>query len=97
MTSRPTCLQIRDEIKKYVVGAPARVGLVAPNSVQVPAGGTGLDPSQTSFFQVCTVGWPVMTGMTWLVIAEQALQERSTRGLTVMQRSQNFTQQRGVL
>ena len=44
-------LQLRDEIEKYKVGAPARVGLVAPNDVVVPAGNTGLDPSQTSFFQ----------------------------------------------
>lgn len=34
------------------VGAPARVGLVAPVDVVVPPGNTGLDPSQTSFFQV---------------------------------------------
>lgn len=34
------------------VGAPARVGLVAPVDVTVPAGNTGLDPSQTNFFQV---------------------------------------------
>lgn len=34
------------------VGAPARVGLVAPIDVIVPPGNTGLDPSQTSFFQV---------------------------------------------
>ena len=46
------CVQTRDEIKKYVVGAPARVGLVAPVDVSVPAGNTGLDPSQTNFFQV---------------------------------------------
>ena len=46
-------LQLRDEIMKYKVGAPARVGLVAPNDVMVPGGNTGLDPSQTSFFQVC--------------------------------------------
>lgn len=45
--------QTRDEIKKYVVGAPARVGLLAPVDVSVPAGNTGLDPSQTNFFQVC--------------------------------------------
>ena len=37
---------------KFKVGAPARVGLVAPNAVEVPAGGTGLDPSSTNFFQV---------------------------------------------
>ena len=43
---------VRDEIKKYVVGAPARVGLVAPKDVTVEARSTGLDPSQTSFFQV---------------------------------------------
>ena len=42
---------IRDEIMKFKVGAPARVGLVAPNDVEVPAGGTGLDPSSTNFFQ----------------------------------------------
>lgn len=34
-------LQVKDEIAKYKVGAPARVGLVAPNDVFVPAGGTG--------------------------------------------------------
>ena len=42
---------MRDEINKFKVGAPARVGLVAPNDVVVPLGNTGLDPSQTSFFQ----------------------------------------------
>lgn len=44
--------EVRDEIAKYKVGAPARVGLVAPIDVVVPPGNTGLDPSQTSFFQV---------------------------------------------
>jgi hypothetical protein len=44
--------QIKEEISKYKVGAPARVGLLAPNDVFIPAGGTGMDPSQTSFFQV---------------------------------------------
>ncbi|KAG4991503.1 hypothetical protein JHK87_024960 [Glycine soja] len=34
------------------VGALAHVGLVAPIDVVVPLGNTGLDPSQTSFFQV---------------------------------------------
>ena len=37
------------------VGAPARVGLVAPIDVVVQPGNTGLDPSQTSFFQVCFI------------------------------------------
>ncbi|VAI76115.1 unnamed protein product [Triticum turgidum subsp. durum] len=42
--------EVREEVAKYKVGAPARVGLVAPVDVVVPPGNTGLDPSQTSFF-----------------------------------------------
>jgi len=53
-TGSVTPPQIKDEISKYKVGAPARVGLLAPNDVFIPAGGTGMDPSQTSFFQVGT-------------------------------------------
>ncbi|GKF71015.1 hypothetical protein Tco_0207129, partial [Tanacetum coccineum] len=34
------------------VGAPTRVGLVAPMDVVVPRSNNGLDPSQTSFFQL---------------------------------------------
>ena len=30
--------------------APARIGAIAPADVTVPAGPTGLDPKQTSFF-----------------------------------------------
>ena len=48
---RPS-LQVRKVIDEFKVGAPARVGLVAPNDVTIPAGNTGMDPSQTSFFQV---------------------------------------------
>lgn len=48
----PPSLQVRKVINEFKVGAPARVGLVAPNDVTIPAGNTGMDPSQTSFFQV---------------------------------------------
>ncbi|ONK76819.1 uncharacterized protein A4U43_C02F160 [Asparagus officinalis] len=51
--------EVSEEVAKYKVGAPARVGLVAPIDVVVPPGNTGLDPSQTSFFQVdhSTIGY----------------------------------------
>ncbi|KAG4923308.1 hypothetical protein JHK87_048848 [Glycine soja] len=42
---------IRKDLRGDSLGAPARVGLVAPIDVAVPPGNTGLDPSQTSFFQ----------------------------------------------
>nr|POF17434.1 60s acidic ribosomal protein p0 [Quercus suber] len=48
--------EVSEKVAKYKVGAPARVGLVAPIDVVVPLGNTGLDPSQTSFFQGDKVG-----------------------------------------
>jgi large subunit ribosomal protein LP0 len=44
--------EIREEVLKFKIGAPARFGLVAMNDVFIKAGPTPLDPSQTSFFQV---------------------------------------------
>ncbi|KIZ02211.1 60S acidic ribosomal protein P0 [Monoraphidium neglectum] len=53
---------VKDEIAKYKVGAPARVGLVAPNDVTIPGGGTGMDPSQTSFFQALNIATKINKG-----------------------------------
>ncbi|KAF4346660.1 hypothetical protein F8388_002256 [Cannabis sativa] len=47
--------EVAKEVGQYKVGAPARVGLVAPIDVVVPPGNTGLDPSQTSFFQALNI------------------------------------------
>jgi large subunit ribosomal protein LP0 len=58
---------VRDEIMKFKVGAPARVGLVAPNDVTVPAGNTGLDPSQTSFFQALNIPTKINKGTVEIV------------------------------
>lgn len=44
--------ETRDKIAEFKKGAPARVGLLAPLDVNIPAGPTGLGPEQTSFFQV---------------------------------------------
>ncbi|CAL8460791.1 g322 [Coccomyxa elongata] len=59
--------ELRDEIEKYKVGAPARVGLVAPNDVIVPAGNTGLDPSQTNFFQALNIPTKINRGTVEIV------------------------------
>ena len=42
------------------IGAPARVGAVAPCDVVLNAGPTGLDPGQTSFFQALDPPIPTM-------------------------------------
>ncbi|TVU34198.1 hypothetical protein EJB05_16029 [Eragrostis curvula] len=54
--------EVREEITKYKIGAPARVGLIAPIDVVVPPGNTGLDPSQTSFFQVLNIPTKINKG-----------------------------------
>lgn len=44
------------------VPAPARVGALAPVDVIVPAGPTGCDPGQTSFFQVLQIPTKIVKG-----------------------------------
>lgn len=53
---------LKEEIEKYKVGAPARVGLLAPNDVHIPSGTTGMDPSQTSFFQALGIATKINKG-----------------------------------
>jgi large subunit ribosomal protein LP0 len=59
--------EVSEEVGKYKVGAPARVGLVAPIDVVVPPGNTGLDPSQTSFFQVLNIPTKINKGTVEIV------------------------------
>ncbi|XP_057523159.1 60S acidic ribosomal protein P0-like [Amaranthus tricolor] len=59
--------EVREEISKYKVGAPARVGLIAPIDVVVPPGNTGLDPSQTSFFQVLNIPTKINKGTVEII------------------------------
>ncbi|KAF3795592.1 60S acidic ribosomal protein P0-1 [Nymphaea thermarum] len=59
--------EVREEVSKYKVGAPARVGLVAPIDVIVPPGNTGLDPSQTSFFQVLNIPTKINKGTVEII------------------------------
>ena len=53
---------IRDIVYANKVPAPARAGGVAPIDVNVPAGPTGCDPGQTSFFQVLQIPTKIVKG-----------------------------------
>ncbi|GJV01478.1 60S acidic ribosomal protein P0 [Tanacetum coccineum] len=59
--------EVNEEVAKYKVGAPARVGLVAPVDVVVPPANTGLDPSQTSFFQVLNIPTKINKGTVEII------------------------------
>lgn len=54
--------KIRDILEENRVPAPARVGAIAPNDVIVPAGPTGCDPGQTSFFQTLQIATKISKG-----------------------------------
>ena len=67
MFTKSDLSQVKEEIGKHKVGAPARVGLIAPNDVTIPSGGTGMDPSQTSFFQALAIATKINKGTIEIV------------------------------
>ncbi|GJY39949.1 60S acidic ribosomal protein P0 [Tanacetum coccineum] len=67
--------EVREEVAKYKVGAPARVGLLAPVDVVVPPGNTGLDPSQTSFFQVLNIPTKINKGTVEIITPVELIQK----------------------
>jgi len=54
--------KVRNLILANRVPAPARVGVVSNVDVAVPAGPTGCDPGQTSFFQVLQIPTKIVKG-----------------------------------
>jgi len=54
--------ECKDIVLKYTVPAPAKAGIEANCDVTVPAGPTGCDPSQTSYFQALNVPTKISKG-----------------------------------
>jgi len=59
--------EIRTVLESNKVPAPARVGSIAPIDVWCPAGPTGCDPGQTSFFQALQIGTKIQKGQIEIV------------------------------
>jgi len=53
---------VRDEITSEKVNTAAKAGIFAPADVTVPAGPTGQDPSQTTFFQALDIPTKINRG-----------------------------------
>jgi len=53
---------VRSIIMENRVPAAARQGVIAPRDVSIPAGPTGMDPSQTSFFQALGISTKIAKG-----------------------------------
>jgi len=52
----------RDTLAEFVVPAAAKAGVVAPKDVTIPQGPSGLEPSQTSFFQALNIPTKIVKG-----------------------------------
>merc|ERR1739848_24519 len=58
---------IREVIGKYRLPAAAKSGQVAACDLVLPSGPTGMDPSQTAFFQALNIGTKIVKGQIELV------------------------------
>merc|ERR1719259_192928 len=58
---------IREVLKKHTRLSAAKSGQVSNVALNLPAGPTGMDPSQTSFFQALNIGTKIVKGQIELV------------------------------
>jgi large subunit ribosomal protein LP0 len=58
---------VRETINKHRVSKNAKVGVLAPVDVIIPAGPTGMDPSQTTLFQTLNVATKIVKGQIEIV------------------------------
>jgi len=54
--------ELKPIIEANRIPAPAKVGILAPAEVTIPAGPTGLDPSQISFFHTLNISTKIQKG-----------------------------------
>jgi large subunit ribosomal protein LP0 len=59
--------EIKSILDSQVREAPARIGSLAPADVTIPAGPTGLDPKQTSFFQALNIQTKIVKSQVEIV------------------------------
>lgn len=65
--------EIAAVMEKHRIQAPARAGAVAPSDVIVPAGNTGLEPTQTSFFQALSIATKITKGTVEIISDKKVL------------------------
>jgi len=64
---------IREVLGKFVLESAAKAGQVSMVDVELPSGPTGMDPSQTSFFQTLNIATKIVKGQIELISAFQIL------------------------
>merc|ERR1719235_2675120 len=66
---------IREVIKTFRQPAAAKAGQIAQCDLSLPAGPTGMDPSQTAFFQALNIGTKIVKGQIELVAETPVLKK----------------------
>jgi len=59
--------EIEKKLLEYRVGAPAKVGIVAPMDVWVPKGPTGMEPTQTTFLHALNISSKINRGQVEII------------------------------
>jgi len=65
--------EIQAVTNKFVLEASAKPGQMSPVDVEIPSGPTGMDPSQTSFFQTLNIATKIVKGQIELISAFKIL------------------------
>merc|ERR1711920_144295 len=65
--------KVRDVLKKHWLPAAAKAGQTSMVNLSLPAGPTGMDPSQTNFFQALNISTKIVKGQIELSSEFQVL------------------------
>jgi large subunit ribosomal protein LP0 len=65
--------EVKELLDDEVRPSPAKAGMVAPMDVVIPAGPTGLDPKQTSFFQTLQIQTKIVKAQIEIVAPKQVI------------------------
>jgi len=66
---------VKDVLDSEVRPSPAKAGMIAPSSVSIPAGPTGLDPKQTTFFQNLQITTKIVKAQIEIISSKQVITE----------------------
>lgn len=65
--------EVKTILDEEIRPSPAKPGMIAPDSVSIPAGPTGLDPKQTSFFQNLQIQTKIVKAQIEIVTDKQVI------------------------
>lgn len=65
--------EVRNQLLALRVAAPAKAGAISPVDVTIPAGDTGLEPTQTAFLQALNIATKINKGQIQILNDKQIL------------------------